>query len=187
MDWNKNAQEYLAVADQLFNELREPIDEVAAIIADRIARRGKVMICGNGGSAADAQHFAGELVNRFLMERRPYAGMALSTDTSVLTSIGNDYSYDEIFEKQVRALGLEGDVLIGISTSGNAANVCRAVEVAADLGILTIGLTGGSGGELISKVDHALSVTATSSTPRIQEGHQYIIHAICERIEEILQ
>lgn len=187
MDWNRMAEEYLSVADELFNRLKNETFGLADLIAERLKAGGKVMVCGNGGSAADAQHFAAELVNRFLLERRPYAALALSTDTSILTSIGNDYGYEFVFEKQVRALGKKGDVLIAISTSGNAANVCRAVETAKAMGIVTVGMTGGRGGRLAGLADTVLSVSSTSSTPRIQEGHQFIIHALCERIEEILK
>ncbi|MGD9874387.1 MAG: SIS domain-containing protein [Kiritimatiellia bacterium] len=187
MDWNRMAEEYLSVADELFNRLKNGTFELADLIAERLKAGGKVMVCGNGGSAADAQHFAAELVNRFLLERRPYAALALSTDTSILTSIGNDYGYEFVFEKQVRALGRKGDVLIAISTSGNAANVCRAVETAKSMGIMTVALTGGKGGKVAGLADRVLSVSSTSSVPRIQEGHQFIIHAVCERVEEILK
>src|ERR1700690_3445086 len=122
MNWDKIAEEYLAVAEQVFGPLRETVDAVATEVAARLKAGNKVMFCGNGGSAADAQHLAGEFVNRFLVERRPYAGIALSTDTSVITAIGNDYTYDQVFEKQVQAIGKKGDVLFVISTSGNAAN-----------------------------------------------------------------
>ncbi|MBU1694581.1 MAG: SIS domain-containing protein [Verrucomicrobia bacterium] len=181
------AEEMLAVADEVIGTLQAPIEEVAAEMARRLRGGAKILVCGNGGSAADAQHLAGELVNRFLKERRPYAALALSTDTSVLTSIGNDYGFAQVFEKQVHALGREGDVLIAISTSGNAENVCRAVQAAKELGLLTVAVTGGSGGRLLPLVDRSLCVTSTASTPRIQEGHQFIIHALCERVEELME
>lgn len=186
MNWNKLAEAYLAVTEEVFGPLRRPVDALAREIAARLRKGAKVMICGNGGSAADAQHIACELVNRFLKERKPYAAVALSTDTSILTSIGNDYSFDEVFEKQVRALGKKGDVLIAISTSGRAENVCRAVKAARKMKILTVGLTGGKGGRLLPLVDRAICVSSSSVTPRIQEGHHVIIHALCERIEEEL-
>ncbi len=187
MNWDQLAEAYLAVAHEVFSDMRPRIEAVAEDLAARIERGNKVMICGNGGSAGDAQHFAGELVNRFLFDRRPYAGIALTTDTSVLTAIGNDYGYDEVFSKQVQGLGIAGDALIGISTSGNADNVCRAFTVARDLDIHTVALTGGSGGRLAPLADEVLCVASTNSTPRIQEGHGVIIHALCERIEEILR
>lgn len=186
MNWNKLAEDYLAVARELFDDLQDPVESIASEMAERLQKGGKLLICGNGGSAADAQHMAGEMVNRFLRERDPYAAIALSTDTSILTSISNDYSYDLVFAKQVQALAREGDVLFAISTSGNADNVCKAVDAAKEKGMLTVALTGGSGGKLAPMVDQVLSVSCTKSTPRIQEGHQFIIHALCERIEEIL-
>jgi D-sedoheptulose 7-phosphate isomerase len=187
MNWNTIASDYLAVADQVFNELRPAVEKLAEELTNRLRAGGKVMVCGNGGSAADAQHIAGEFVNRFLRERRPYAGLALSTDTSVLTAIGNDYGYEHIFEKQVQALGRPDDVLIGISTSGGAANVCRAVTAAKALGILTVCFTGGTGGQLISLVDRSINISCTRSTPRIQEGHQLVFHLLCERLEELME
>ena len=186
MNWDRIAEEYLAVADEVFGSLRESLDDLAKEIADRLREGGKIMVCGNGGSAADAQHLAGEMVNKFLKDRKPYAAVALSTDTSVISAIGNDYGYDLIFDKQVRALGRSGDVLIAISTSGNAANVCRAVETASHLNILTVALTGGTGGKLGKLVNIPVCISSSKSTPRIQEGHQLVIHALCERIEEIL-
>ncbi len=187
MDWNQLAADYLAVAHHVFSEMRADIDAAAEDLAARLKRGNKILICGNGGSAGDAQHFAGELVNRFLFDRRPYAGIALTTDTSVLTAIGNDYGYEQVFAKQVEGLGVEGDALIGISTSGNADNVCLAMTAAKQKGMHTIAMTGGSGGKLIALADVGLSVSCTKSTPRIQEGHGVIIHALCERIEEILR
>ena len=187
MNWDQLAEEYLGVAQHVLSDMRGAIETVAEDLADRLERGNKIMICGNGGSAGDAQHFAGELVNRFLFDRRPYAGIALTTDTSVLTAIGNDYGYEQVFAKQVEGLGKAGDALIGISTSGNADNVCLAMATARKMDIHTIAMTGGSGGKLIALVDTVLSVSCTGSTPRIQEGHGVIIHALCERIEEILR
>jgi D-sedoheptulose 7-phosphate isomerase len=186
MDWDKTAEDYLAVASELFNELREPVEAVAAEMVKALQAGGKILVCGNGGSAADAQHMVGELVNRFLLERKPYAGVALTTDTSVLTAIGNDYGYEEVFSKQVEALGQSGDVLVAISTSGNAENVCRAVAAAKEAGVLTVGMTGGTGGRLAGLVDRCLTVSSTTSVPRIQEGHGFIIHALCQIVEEQL-
>ncbi len=187
MNWDRLAEEYLGVAHEVFSVMLKRIDAVAEDIAARLERGNKVLVCGNGGSAADAQHMAAELVNRFLFDRRPYAGIALTTDTSVISAIGNDYGYEQIFSKQVAALGNAGDVLIAISTSGKAANVCRAVETAREMDIRTVAMTGGGGGRLIELADVVLSVSSTDSTPRIQEGHGLIIHVLCERIEEILR
>ena len=144
------------------------------------------MLCGNGGSAADAQHIAGEFLNRFFKERRPYAAIALSTDTSTMTAIGNDYHFDQVFEKQVQGLGRAGDLLWAISTSGNAANILKAVAAAKAADIKVIGMTGGVGGKLAPASDYLLSIKSTKITPRIQEGHQLLFHLICERVEELM-
>jgi D-sedoheptulose 7-phosphate isomerase len=145
----------------------------------------KVLLFGNGGSAADAQHLAAEFVNRFLIERPPLPAIALTTDTSILTSISNDYGYADTFAKQVKALGKEGDVAVGISTSGTAANVVKAIKVAKDMGMKTVGLTGGDGGDLAKIVDFAL-VVDSSATPRIQETHITIGHVLCEMVDRML-
>ena len=187
MNWDQLAVDHLAVVDQVFNELRPGVEAVADDLFACLRSGGKILLCGNGGSAADAQHIAGELVNRFLKERRPYAAVALSTDTSILTAIGNDYGYDQVFEKQVQALGRPGDVLIAISTSGNAANVLRAVQAARDGGLRVIALTGGTGGKLAPLAHRCLSVSCTRQTPRIQEGHLLMFHAFCELLEEKME
>lgn len=174
------------VVDFVFSDLTEPLEALALDCAERMNQGAQILACGNGGSAGDAQHFVGELVNRFLLERRPFAGVALTTDTSVITAIANDYSYDEIFSKQVDAIGRPKDILVAISTSGNAANVCRAVEVARRGGLLTVALTGGRGGQLADLADVVINVSCTSHTPRIQEAHQLLIHLFCERLEELL-
>jgi D-sedoheptulose 7-phosphate isomerase len=158
------------------------IRQAAELMCAALGRGGKVMFAGNGGSAADAQHLAAELVNRFRRERNPLAGLALTTDTSVLTSIANDYSFDELFSKQVRALGREGDVFVGISTSGGSRNIVRAVEDARAMGIITIGLTG-EGGVIREMVDCGLSVPS-GMTARVQEIHILIGHILCDIIEE---
>lgn len=144
---------------------------------------GKLMLCGNGGSAADAQHLAAEFVNRFLIDRRPLPALALTTDTSILTSVGNDFSYNDIFAKQVQALGKPEDILLGISTSGNSGNVIHAIEVSKEIGMMTIGLTGGEGGKMASMVDLLLNVP-TGHTPHIQECHVWIEHMVCQLIDE---
>ncbi len=155
------------------------------LIVDTFKQDGRLLIAGNGGSAADAQHLAGEFVNRFELTRPPLPAIALTTDTSVLTSIGNDFSFDEVFSKQVRALGRQGDILLAISTSGSSTNVVRAVEVAGSMGIKTIALTGRDGGRLAQKVDILLNVDSTS-TPRIQEVHTMVCHILCELVERKL-
>jgi D-sedoheptulose 7-phosphate isomerase len=149
---------------------------------------GKILACGNGGSAADAQHFAAELINRFERERPPLAGLALTTDTSTLTSIANDYDYDQVFSKQVRALGRPGDVLLAISTSGNSRNVVAAIEAAHEGGIAVVVLTGRDGGrmtELLAPGDVNICVPARS-TARIQEVHLLALHCLCDAIDCLL-
>jgi D-sedoheptulose 7-phosphate isomerase len=160
--------------------------EAIGIIANALRAGNKLLLFGNGGSAADAQHIAAEFVNRFKLERAPLPAIALTTDTSALTSIANDYGYAEVFAKQVRALGRPGDVALAISTSGNAANVLRAVEVSRRLGLRTIALTGGSGGRLARSADIVLRAGATAETARIQETHILVGHVICEQVDKLL-
>ncbi len=186
MNWEAAERDALAVVREVVAAHRAAIEETAADIASRLAAGGRVLLCGNGGSAADAQHMAGELVNRFLRERRPYAAVALTADTSALTAIANDCGFEEVFLKQVQALGRPGDALVAFSTSGGSANVLLAVREARRMGLLTVGVTGGSGGALCGACDRCLCVSAAAGTPRIQEGHQLILHLLCERIEEIL-
>jgi D-sedoheptulose 7-phosphate isomerase len=156
-------------------------DKIAlALTSDR-----KLLLCGNGGSAADAQHIAAEFINRYELERPPLPAIALTTDTSIITSVGNDYSFDEIFSKQVKALGVEGDVLLALSTSGNSANVIEAVKAARSQGIYTVGLTGGKGGQLASLADMSM-VVKSNITARIQETHILVGHIICELVDYIL-
>ena len=155
-------------------------------IAEAFLRGNKFLIFGNGGSAADAQHIAAEFVNRFRIERPPLPALALTTDTSAITSIANDYDYKEIFSKQVKALGKEGDVALAISTSGNAANVLAAIEVCKKLKIATIGLTGGDGGKMARQVDYLLRVSEGKNTARIQETHILVGHVICELVDQKL-
>lgn len=143
---------------------------------------GKILICGNGGSAGDAQHFAAEIVGRFEKERRAYPAVALSTDTSILTAVGNDYGYHAVFSRQVEGLGQPGDVLVGISTSGQSKNVIRAVKCASSMGLKTVGLLGKDGGVLKSLVDPAI-VVDSASTARIQEAHIFILHYWAWQIE----
>lgn len=161
------------------------IADAATLCAATIKSGGKILICGNGGSAADSQHMAAELVGRFLKERAPYAAISLTTDTSISTAISNDYGFETLFERQVLALGREGDVLIGISTSGNSQNVLLALDAAAGLGMKSIGLTGRGGGKMAEKL-HILLDAQTTSTPRIQEVHGALVHILCDLIETIL-
>jgi len=175
--------ESIAAKVQFLKEHRAALEAVIELIATRLLAGNKILFFGNGGSAADAQHLAAEFVNRFMLERPPLPAIALTTDTSILTSIGNDYGYVEVFAKQVKALGREGDVAIALSTSGNSPNVLRAVEVCKKAGIITVGLTGGDGGKLGALVDHHLRVSASRLAPRIQETHITIGHVICELVD----
>jgi D-sedoheptulose 7-phosphate isomerase len=162
-----------------------PLTRAATVMAEALRQGGKVLACGNGGSAADAQHFAAELVNRFEMERPPLAAVALTTDSSNLTSIANDYAWVQVFSKQVRALGRRGDVLLAISTSGNSANVIEAIGVAHELGLRVVALTGNGGGKmgpLLGAADVHVCVPH-KTTARIQEVHLLGLHCICDGID----
>ena len=162
--------------------LTKSIDAVVAAFKSG----NKLLLFGNGGSAADAQHIAAEFVNRFRVDRPPLAAIALTTDSSALTSIANDYDYTLVFAKQIQALGKPGDIAIAISTSGSSANVVAAVEICKQLQIRTIGLTGDRGGKMIGKVDYLLNVSASNDTARIQESHILIGHVICEMVDAAL-
>jgi D-sedoheptulose 7-phosphate isomerase len=171
------------IADiQADKALLNQVVESAEMIVDAIRKGGKVLIAGNGGSAADAQHIAGEFVSRFHYDRPGLAAIALTTDTSILTAIGNDYGYERLFSRQVQALGREGDVFIGISTSGNSANVIAAFHEAQQLKLKTIGFTGVSGGKMAGMCDITLRMPSPE-TPKIQEGHIAIGHIICGLVE----
>ena len=163
----------------------ETVGQVVKMIVETFKAGNKLLLFGNGGSAADAQHIAAEFVNRYQIERPPLPAIALTTDTSVLTSISNDYGYADSFSKQVKALGREGDVAIGISTSGAAVNVLKAVKVAQEMGLKTVSLTGGDGGDLAKLTDIAL-VVDSPITARIQEVHITIGHVLCEMVDRML-
>jgi D-sedoheptulose 7-phosphate isomerase len=168
--------------------LGESIAAAGAVMSASLLEDGKILSCGNGGSAADSQHFSSELLNRFEMERPGLPAMALTTDSSTLTSISNDYAYEEIFSKQVRALGKAPDVLLAISTSGNSQNVCRAIVAAHERGMKVVALTGGDGGrmaDMYSENDVEIRVPATR-TARIQEVHLVVIHCLCDLIDTTL-
>ena len=152
---------------------------------DCLRADGKVLFAGNGGSAADAQHMAGEFVSRFMFDRPGLAAVALTTDTSILTAIGNDYGYEKLFERQVQALGRKGDVLIVYSTSGRSPNVLLALAAARRQGLVTIGLTGNRGGPMLELCDHVLA-TPSDSTPKIQEGHLVMGHILCGLVERTM-
>ena len=168
--------------------LSAPIARGAGLMAASLRAGGKILACGNGGSAADAQHFAAELVNRFERERPPLAGLALTTDSSALTSIANDYSYEQVFEKQLRALGRKGDVLLAISTSGDSANVVAAMRAARELGLRIVALTGSGGGRMAAELaagDVHVCVPH-KRTMRIQEVHLLVLHCLCDGIDSQL-
>jgi D-sedoheptulose 7-phosphate isomerase len=166
-------------------ENADKIVEVVQLIAQAFREGRKVILFGNGGSAMDASHIAAEFVNRFLMERPPLPAIALNTDTAVLTSISNDYDYSQIFSKQLAALGHEGDVVIGISTSGNSPNVLKAMDVAKKNGMRTVVLTGGTGGKLANIADITF-IVPTKTTARVQETHITLGHVICQLVDEEL-
>jgi len=177
--------ESIKTKERLIEEYADKIIGISEKIAISIKNGNKLMLCGNGGSAADSQHIAAEFVNRFLIERRPLPAIALTTDSSILTSIGNDYSFEDIFSKQVRALGKSGDILIGISTSGRSRNVINAIKVAKEMEIYTVAFSGGEGGELSEVSDMSFNIRG-KNTARIQETHIFLGHIICELVDNIL-
>lgn len=168
----------IAARKDFFDNNTDIVVKAAQLLSICFAKGGKVLLCGNGGSAADAQHLAGEFMNRMLLERPPLAAIALSCDTSVLTAIGNDYSYDHIFSKQVEGLGKEGDVLLAISTSGNSENIVLAIDSARKKNMSVIGLTGHDAGKMKDMCDILLNVNYPS-TPIVQEVHSAIEHLLC--------
>jgi len=159
------------------------LERAVELVASALGSGHKVVLFGNGGSAADAQHLAAEFTNRYLLDRAPLPAIALTTDSSALTSIANDFGYEQVFSKQVEALARRGDVAFAISTSGNAPNVLRAVDACRARGVVTVGISGGKGGALATRVDHLLCVDGTRDTPRIQETHIVIGHTLCELAE----
>lgn len=175
----------IAAKQDFYRDHRQQLFLLVDWVIDCFRSGNKLMICGNGGSAADAQHLAAEFVNRFLINRAPLPALALTTDTSILTSVGNDFSYDDIFAKQVEALGKSGDILLGISTSGNSPNVVRAFDAAKKIGVRTVVLTGGSGGRLAGEAELVLTVPS-AKTPHIQEAHLWIEHMLCWLVDERL-
>lgn len=168
--------------------LAHPIADAATALVECLMRDGKILACGNGGSAADAQHFAAELVNRFEMERPGLPAIALTTDSSIITSIANDYDFNQVFSRQVRALGMPGDMLLAISTSGNSANVMEAIDAAHERGMTVIALTGRGGGKMVEMLavgDHNICVDS-QSTARTQEVHLLVLHCLCDAVDNLL-
>ena len=174
--------EHLKAFEKSRELLPEKIAKIAELLNECLKKKGKILICGNGGSAADAQHFAAELSGRYKKERRALAGIALTTDTSALTAIGNDYGFEFVFSRQVEALGVAGDVLIGISTSGKSENVLNAFKKARQMGIKCVGLSGKGGGAMNELCEINL-VVPSDDTARIQEMHILSIHSICQIID----
>ncbi|MDX5446487.1 MAG: phosphoheptose isomerase [Zoogloeaceae bacterium] len=185
---SRQFEDSAAVKQQALSQLAAPIAGAVEAMTQSLLANGKIMACGNGGSAADAQHFAAELLNRFEMERPPLAAIALTTDTSTLTSIANDYDYVQVFSKQLRALGQPGDVLLAISTSGNSPNVIDAIHAAHEREVRVVALTGKGGGkmtELLGPNDIHICVPS-ARTARIQEVHLLVLHCLCDGIDCLL-
>jgi D-sedoheptulose 7-phosphate isomerase len=179
--FSKAFMDHAAVIQSL--ELQQPLlQTIAEELAKSIKNRNTILWCGNGGSAADSQHLAAELVGRFRRNRRGLPSIALTTDTSILTAIANDFGYEDVFRRQVEALGEPGDVLVGISTSGNSKNVCGALELARDMGLITVAMTGLGGGKMAALADHSLYINSTD-TARVQEAHILVGHMFCDWIE----
>ena len=177
--------ESIEVKHETLKKNIQQIIHTAEVIITAFKNGHKVFFCGNGGSAADSQHIAAEFVGRFQKERKAWPAIALTTDTSALTALGNDYSFDIVFSRQLQALGQQGDVLIAISTSGNSKNVLEAVKQAKAMGITTVGVTGGTSGQLVKNCDIPI-IAASTKTARIQESHLVIFHSICELVENTL-
>lgn len=180
----KNLEDHVALFRRL-SELAGAVERASRLVTASLSAGQKLMLCGNGGSAADSQHIAAEFTGRFVKDRKPLAAVALSTDTSALTCIANDYTFDDVFSRQIIALGKPGDCLLAISTSGNSRNVIRAAEAARAAGIHTIGLLGRDGGKLFALCDVPI-VVPSDSTARIQEAHIFIGHTLCAMVEEAL-
>ena len=177
--------ESIGLKERFFGEQGEKVLAAARVLVEVFQAGGRVLIFGNGGSAADAQHLAAEFVNRFQVERPPLAALALTTDTSILTAVANDYDFQQVFAKQVRALGRPGDLAWGISTSGNSPNVVAGLEAARELGINTLAFSGGGGAPAAAAADFAL-VVPSKNTPRVQEVHITIGHVLCDLVDFLL-
>ncbi len=180
---SKNFAEHQRTISLVQEQCAKDISNISDLMVAVLKHGGTIYWCGNGGSAADSQHLAAELVGRFKSDRRALRSVALSTDSSVLTCVANDYSFDAIFARQIEAVGRSGDLLVGISTSGNSKNVLHALQTAKSLGLHTVGMLGKDGGKAKSQVDHAI-VIPSSTTARIQEAHILIGHCFCDLIEE---
>ena len=186
MDYKNVIEECRQIAEDFFETKGDLFEKVVNLSVERLRAGHKILIFGNGGSAAQAQHFSAELVNKFLKERAPIRAISLTTDTSSLTSIANDISYDHVFSRQIEALGDKEDVALGLSTSGDSPNVREAMKVAKERGLLTVAFTGKGGGKLGSLVDYLLDVSS-ENTPRIQEVHLLLLHLLAQEIEKRLE
>ena len=182
---NNELLSHLETIKKVIETMNNDLENASKMVVDTLKNGNKILLCGNGGSAADAQHIAAELTGRYKTERRGLAGIALTTDTSALTAIGNDYGYDRVFDRQVEALVNKGDLVLGISTSGNSKNVVNALRLANELGCITIGFTGRDGGEMNEVCDINL-IVPSDNTPRIQEMHILYGHTICQIIDNKL-
>ena len=182
----KNLSSHLEIINKILETNVSLIELFGNLLSSCLEKNGTIFLCGNGGSASDSQHIAAELVGKFKKERRALKSIALTTDSSILTSVGNDYGFKEIFSRQLEALATSGDIVIGISTSGNSEHIIRAFEVAKNMGVTTLSLTGRDGGKLKDFSDHCLTVPS-ESTARIQEAHILIGHILCDLIEKRLQ
>lgn len=184
----QNFTESLAAKQKATDTIQPSVEKAINLLTTAFKAGNKILICGNGGSAADSQHFAAEFTGRYEMERTPLPAIALTTDTSALTAIGNDYSFDVVFSKQVEALGTAGDVLLGISTSGNSGNVIKAMEVAHAKGMKIIALTGKDGGKIdkLLKAEDVNICVPVNRTARIQEVHLLVLHTICDAVDNVL-
>ena len=177
--------EHFATLKKMADSFEGPVTSAALLMIATLKRGNKLMIAGNGGSAADAQHFAAELVGRFLRERKGLPAVALTTDSSILTAVGNDYGFEQIFSRQIEALAQPGDLLVAISTSGNSPNICLAAATAKQRDCSVLALVGGQGGSLAGQADQVLHIPS-QSTPHIQEGHHLVIHLLCGLVENAL-
>ena len=173
----------ISTSEKICKTQADGIAKIAEVILDAAKKGNKVLVFGNGGSAADSQHMAAELVGRFIKDRAPIPAIALTTNTSTLTAVGNDYGFQDVFVRQLQALGRKGDIAVGISTSGNSDNVIKAIETAKKSGLTTVVLTGKDGGKL-AKIADLVFIAPSKDTPRIQESHILVIHAICQVIEK---
>lgn len=180
--------DHIEVAQRSLESLLDPLEQAITLCHRTVTTNGKVLACGNGGSAADSQHFVAELVGRFERERQPLAAVSMSTDTSILTAVGNDYGFEQVFSRQVTALGQQGDILLGISTSGNSANVLKAVDAAHEKGMNVIALTGRDGGQMSARLnDNDVHLCVPHPrTMRIQEMHIVLLHLICEGVDALI-